>query len=447
MGRRQGLPAILSAIRRRWALCLIVAVPLALVVAIYARTAPAQYDGQTTVAFSPRPSASIGADVMRVVLPRYVSLLKAQATVDNVARETGVDPAVVDGASVVVATDTANLLIVVRDTDPQQAAKAANALAATALLANDKDNLLQAQQVAPALPPVKPAAPPRSLLTLAGLLAGLIVGLTVAVLAERGRPRIEDEQDVRDADAPDVLGRIPTSLTLARGRSAAVTDPHIASAVRAVLARTERAARPADVPVLGVTSPPGAHGRTTTTLALAAAAARQNRSVIVLDADLTRRGLSDETWSAPAGTADLTALLTGRATLDDCLAPGPVAGVSVVRAASGPDALDLLARGRPGLLRELGERADLVIVDCPPVDDDDGQALIVHLPAVVLVVRSGTSSTALAQTAVLLQGLGPRALGVALNRTETKGHSGPRRGTRLLRRIVPDPARLVRESA
>ena len=415
MAAQDGLPAVVDAVRRRWALCLLVAVPLALVVGLYARSLPSQYDAQTTVAFAPRLGSQVGADVVRVVLPRYVTLLTADATIRRISAETRLDPATLTAADVSVATDTANLDILVRDTDPARAADAANALARAALAASAQDELLQGQQVAAALAPRTPSAPSRGLFTLAGLVAGLVAGLAAAVLAERGSPRLRDDADVLSVSSLPVLGHVPVSPGLRSGRTVEVTDPHIGSAVRAVLARSEQAAGPSGARVLAITSPDNGDGKTTLAAAYAALAARRGVRVVVVDADLSRAGLSDTLHVDVATSPGLTDLLDGTADLDACLAEGPVDGVRVLASAVRPQAVDQLTRRLPGLVDELLREADRVVLDCPPLSEYDGQAVLAQLPAALLVVRAGAASATLARSATLLDGLGVRALGVVLN--------------------------------
>ena len=419
MAAEQGLPAMVEAVRRRWALGLLVAVPLALVVGLYARSLPAQYDAETTVAFAPRLGSQVGADVVRVVLPRYVTLLSADATVQRVAGELGVEPSALAGADVSVATDTANLDIVVRSTDPGTAAEVANALARAALTSSKDDELLQAQQVAPALPPQGPAAPPRGLLTLAGLVAGLVAGLATAFLAERGRPRLHDDADVASASTLPVLGQVPFSRELKAGRTVEVSDAVVGSAVRAVLARAEQAAGAKGARVLAVTSPDSGDGKTTLAVAYAATAARRGRRVVLLDADLARAGLSDTLGFDREVGPGLADLLEGTAPLEACLAEGPVDGVQVLVGSVRPESVDLLTRRLPGIVEELLRRVDQVVVDCPPLAEDDGQALLAQLRTVLLVVRSGAPSATLGRSAALLDGLGVNALGVVLNNSRS----------------------------
>ena len=424
MAAEQGLPAVLDALRRRWPLALLVALPLALGVSAYARSVPAEYDAQTTVAFAPRPGAQIGADVVRVVLPRYVALLSAPATTQRVAAETGLPREVLAAADVSVATETANLTVVVRDTDPARAARAANALAAAALADGADDELLSAQQVAPALPPEEPSAPARTLLQLAGLLAGLLVGLVVAVVAERGRPRLRDPQDVLAAGGLPLLGQVPTSRDLRAGRTAEVTDPALASAARAVVARAEQAAGPGGARLLAVTSPTAGDGKTTLALAYAATAARRGRTVVLVDGDVSGAGLTAALGGLQEGEGDLCEVLHDRACLADCLVDGPVDGLRVLPTRSCPDDVDLLTRRLPGLLEELLRGADQVVLDAPALAQDDSQALLAQLPAALLVVRAGTPSASLTGSAALLEGLGVRALGVVLNHTGALSPSG-----------------------
>lgn len=421
MTERQGLPALFDAVRRRWALALLVAVPLASAAGLYAGALPAQYDASTTVAFAPRLGSQVGADVVRVVLPRYVAYLTADSTVDTVASGLRTDPASLAGAvQVSVATDTANLAVAVRSQDPVAAAAAANAFAQAALVESADDDLLQGQQVAPALPPRQPAAPPRGLLQLAGLLAALLAGGGAAVLAERSRPRTRDACDVVSATGLPVLARLPTSRPLGQGGTVEVSDPQLGPAVRALVAQAERAAGPGGVTVVGVTSPSCGDGKTTLAIAYAAAVARQGRSVVLLDADLHRAGLSESLHLQGGAGPDLADLLAdgdprGGGPVEACLHEGPVDGVRVLPTGVRPGSVDLLVRRLPALLEQLRGIAEVVVVDCPPVQEDDGQAILAGLPAVLLVVSAGTPTATVEQARSLLDGLGARVLGVVLN--------------------------------
>ena len=414
MAAQQGLPAVLEALSRRWRLAVLAALPLALGVGLYAQTLPDEYEAETVVGFTPRLGAEVGADVIRVTLPRYNAYLTAPATVRRVAGTLDADPDAVGGAvDVSVATDTANLTVVVRGEDAGDAARTANAFAREAVTYNNTDELLQAAQVATALPPDAPAGPPRRLLQLAGLLAGLVVGVGLAFLVERGRPRVREASDVVELTGLPVLGRIPASRALRGGQTLEVTDPAVGSAVRALTVQAERAAGERRVRVLAVTSPTTGDGKTTVSVGYAAAVARRGRTVILLDADIHRAGLSESLGMT--GGSGLPDLLDGTSTFDEVLRDGPVEGVKVLPSWQLPSGVDLLARRLGDVLSQALDRADLVVVDCPPVQDDDGQMVLSQTEAVLLVLRTGTPNSVVAESAQALAGLRVPVLGAVLN--------------------------------
>jgi len=409
VNQNRGLSAIAKAARRRWALCLLVGLPVVIGVGTYAQLAPAQYDAQTTVAFAPRPTSLVGGDVIAVVLPRYVSLLKAEGTIQSVSRQTDVPESVLESADVSIATDSANLLIVVRDTDPARAAEAANALASTVLTSTTDDDLLVAEQVDPAVAPEDPSAPPRSLLAVAGLIAGLVVAFAAAVAAERLRPHVRDEDDIATAGSLRALGRLPAPPDRLADRT---LDPTAESAARVLVARTEHAVGAARVSVLGVTSPSGQHDRVGVALAYASVAAGRGRSVVLVEADPSR-GVPDATDEVTPAR-DLADVSTDDAALDDLLHPGHTDGVLVLRPGPGPRGVGFLASRLPDVLERLRNRADLVVIECPAVSEDDAQVLLVQLPAIVLAVRAGTLATDLAAAEDTLSALQTDVLGVVL---------------------------------
>ena len=237
------------------------------------------------------------------------------------------------------------------------------------------------------------------------------------MVVERGRPRVRREQDVVAIGGLAPMGQLPLSRGLRAGTTRAYGDPTLASAVRAVMARTERAGGPARADVLGITAPDVGHGATTLALAYASALARQGKRVIVVDTDLARRSLTEVIRGSRADDPAVSALLRGEGTLEDCLVQGPVSGVMVLPAALGPEGLDLLTNGLDGVLKLMLKISDRVILDCPPVDEDDGQSVLACLPAALVVLRSGAHTETLTECTRVLSGVGTEILGVVLNRS------------------------------
>ena len=86
-----GVPELVDALRRRWLLALLVALPMLLGVVIYTQTLSDTYQAEAVVAFSPRPDVAVGGDTIRIVLPKYISSVTSAATIRSVASRTGLD--------------------------------------------------------------------------------------------------------------------------------------------------------------------------------------------------------------------------------------------------------------------------------------------------------------------------------------------------------------------
>ncbi len=409
----EGLLAVLAGLRRNLGLLLLVAVPVLLGVVAYAETRPAVYRAESTLSFTPRLGTSVGADVIRLVLPRYVAYLAAPATVARVANATGEDPEQLTGAAdASIQTDTANLTITVTLGDGGRAADAANALADAALSYARGDDLLEAQLVARAQPSTTPTGPPRRLLEIAGLLAALLSGVAAALARERLRPRVLTAADLeRLVDAP-LLGVLPASAQLARGETVEVSDPLLGPAVRGTWLQVERAVRDQPVRSLAITSPSSNDGKTTVATALAAAAARTGRTVVLLDADTQQAGLT--VALGPFKGPMLSRALDG-ASVEETLHEGPVEGLRVLPTDVSPADVSGLRRALPDLVLRLHDSCDLLVLDCAPVQDEDARSTVSLADGVLLVVTAGTARQAVVDALAVLRSLELRVVGVVLN--------------------------------
>ncbi len=410
----QGLAAVASGLRRNLAVLLLVSVPVFLGVAVYAETRPAVYTAESTLSFTPRLGSSVGADVIRLVLPRYVAYLAAPSTLGRVSTVTGVDDSVLSRSSdASIQTDTANLTVTVKLASGQRAAEVANAFADAALVYARGDDLLEGQIVARALPSDTPSGPPRRLLEIAGLLAAVLTGVAVALTRERLRPRVLTVADLERAAGVPVLGRLPASAQLGRGETVEVSDPLLGPAVRAAWLQLERADRAAPVRSLAVTSPATSNGKTTLSTALGAAAARAGRRVILLDADTQRAGLT--LALGPFESPAMAQALRGTGPVERSLHEGPVDGVRVLPTDVRPADVAEMRRLLPGLLERLREHSDLVVLDCPPLQDEDGRGVVAMAEGVLLVVAVGTARQEVADAVAVVAALQLRLVGTVLN--------------------------------
>ena len=219
----------------------------------------------------------------------------------------------------------------------------------------------------------------------AGVL-GAILGALLALAVDRMVDTIGDEADAELVSGGlRVLGAVPRHPSLASAPGLAPSGSAVVEVHRGI-----GAALSTDEPsVVLLTSPDAGAGKTTTAANLAAALARTGARALAMDADLRRPGLARAI--GVESTGGLAAALDGRA-LDELLVTAPgVPSLSVLPAGqAGPEAVERL--GAPearSLLRSLGERFGVVVVDTPPVNlTSDALYLSAAADAVVLVVRA-----------------------------------------------------------
>lgn len=250
--------------------------------------------------------------------------------------------------------------------------------------------------------PSTPISPRPVLNVVVGLLFGLIVGLVLAWVRDQLDRRVRDQGEVERALRHPVLATIPVDRV-----HRSLLDGALANAfdvLRVNLAMT----RPGSGPrVYAVTSAREGEGKTFSTIGLGRAFARAGRRVVVVDADLRRRGLSLalETDDRPG----LTELLLGEGSLErEIVRPGD--GLDILPAGSGdarpPTLLD--SRAFDDVLAGLRRLYDVVIVDTPPILHMADSVLVAsRCDGVLAAVRLGTV------TRPELRALGERLNGAA----------------------------------
>lgn len=415
-GGTSGLPEVVDAVRRRWLLALSVAVPVMLGVLGVTSTLPSTYEAKAVVALEPRTPGSVGADIIRVTIPKYVAYLTSTSTVREVAGQLGLAASgLASSTDVAIETDTSVLSVTVTRGTAAEAAEVANAFAAAAIAYSSKDALIEGTLVSPAVPPSQPAGPPRRLFQASGLLFSLIAGVGAAFVSERGSPRVRTVADVTRATELPVVGRLPRSTALRRNLAEALSDPHVGAAVRQTRAFLDAELRGSPLHVLAVTSPQAGDGKTSATVTLANTIARLDAKVLLADADLRRpRAGAALGITAKYSLADV---LRGEVGIQDAAVPTGIPGLSIVTGAVDADAGDLLPRGLPGFLARAQEVYDIIVIDCPPLlGGEDASTIATMADATLLVVSIGTPTRKLTEAMLILEALRVRALGVVLNR-------------------------------
>lgn len=254
-----------------------------------------------------------------------------------------------------------------------------------------------------------------------GFALGLVLGLGLAFLWEALDTRVRSAEDIAHRLGLPFLGRLPAPSRKLQKENRLVMlaepwGPH-AEPFRMLRTNLDFARLDGDTRTIMVTSAVDLEGKSTTIANLAVALARSGQKVVLVDLDL-RRPFLDRFFDL-GGVPGLTEVALGRASLDDALAPIIVdgagrrgGGVSTAfdrlqvqgdgKGSAERGSLHVLASGPippdPGefvatqrlakILAELRERADVVLVDAPPIlRVGDAMTLSSHVDALVLITR------------------------------------------------------------
>ncbi len=245
-----------------------------------------------------------------------------------------------------------------------------------------------------------------------GLLLGLVFGVGLAFLWHALDTRVRSVEQIRDALGLPLLARIPgPSRRMRRGNQVAMlADPTSAQAEAFRMLRTnlefvnlERRAR-----TIMFTSAVEREGKSTTVVNLAVALARARHRVVVVDLDLRRPSL-DSTFGLK-GRPGVTDVALGHASLDEAISAiaipdagsrnGRVENGNAGRGVSGllevvtsgpvpPDPGEFVATNLVSeILRQLRDRAEVVLIDAPPLlHVGDAMALSAKVDGLVVVTR------------------------------------------------------------
>ncbi|KRF36855.1 hypothetical protein ASG94_05505 [Nocardioides sp. Soil805] len=247
-------------------------------------------------------------------------------------------------------------------------------------------------------PADNPVSPQIVLNLILGALVGLVLGVGAALLRDRLDDVVHDEEAVRQALDAVVLARVPQwSERSHRDRLVTLVDPHSPASeeyqrlgvnVRFMVATGAQES----APIVLLTSGQESEGKTVTSCNLAVSAARLGLNVVLIDADFRRAsvaprfGLGD-----PPGLSDL---LVSEEDPSSYLIDIGVDNLTLLPAGTlPPNPAALLASGQMHLvLEELAAKADMIVVDSPPVlTGADTLELAALADMVVVVTRERVS--------------------------------------------------------
>lgn len=415
---RSGIRNLTDAVVRRWWLALCVAVPLFAGVVVYTERLPSQYEAEAIVAFSPKQGVDVGADVIRLTLPRFTVYATSPQVVDDVAAATGTDPLDVKGAlDAKVQTDTANVAISATGTDAEAAQRLADEAAANVVRFAGTDGILQAQVVAAAVAPTAPVGPPRMMIEIAGLFVALLAGLGAALAAEGLFPRIAEADDVARVVRAPILGRLPVSSRTKSLPALQVlgVDPVVATAVRTLRTGLLVQLPPEPGVAVMVTSTMPREGKTTIATWLAASLAGVRDSVLLIDGDMVHPSVRAAT--GVNSTGHIGDVLAGMQTLGAAVAQTSVSGLDVLTAIPDESAGDQLTIGFGALLDTARKEYAVIVVDAPPVlGSDVGQTIATQVDRCLFVSSIGSPERKVSAAVDVLELVEAQVAGVVVNR-------------------------------
>lgn len=249
-----------------------------------------------------------------------------------------------------------------------------------------------------------------------GVLLGLAVGLGLAFLRESLDTRVRTAEEIRDR-----LGGLPLLARLAApprhlqrdSRPVMLAEPsnYSTEAFRMLRTNLEFSRLDREARVLLFTSSVAQEGKSTTISNLAVALGRAGQRVILIDLDL-RRPFLEKFFQLPADAKGVTQVALGHAELDEALSPidlsvpgaekeprsdrrlggGVAKHGSLHVMPSGPIPPDpgefVATKALAGILDELRTRADVVLVDAPPLlQVGDAMTLGNIVDGIVVVTR------------------------------------------------------------
>jgi polysaccharide biosynthesis transport protein len=213
--------------------------------------------------------------------------------------------------------------------------------------------------------------------TVIGAILGLVIGFAFAIWLERRDQRLRDAHDLEAAFGRPILGRIPQSRTLARSSpgTGALAPPE-EEAFRTLRANLRHVLDEEGARSVLVTSANPGEGKTTVAWNLARAEAAFGAKVLMVEADMRRPVLARRLGAS--ATPGLSQLLTAEGRLEDLIQStgfqeaangnAPAARLDVLLAGTPPsNPAELLGSDRMrAVLEAIPEAYDLVVLDTPP---------------------------------------------------------------------------------
>ena len=248
-----------------------------------------------------------------------------------------------------------------------------------------------------AVPSSEPSWPKPTLAIAVAFLAALLLGTGAAIGLELANPRVNREDELLLVQRLPVLARIPRmrrkhARRYLTGREALPGD--VRESYRILRASLASAGTDGGYPrsVL-VTSAVAGEGKTMTSVNLAVTLSLAGMRVVLVDGDL-RRPMVATVFGVPSRRHGFAHVLVGEVGVDEALVSAPGHGGNLQLLLASPEhehVIDLLDPSRiQRVLEQLGDVADVAVVDSPPLTEvADALNLAAQVDAVLVAVSLG----------------------------------------------------------
>jgi capsular exopolysaccharide synthesis family protein len=243
--------------------------------------------------------------------------------------------------------------------------------------------------------PRAPTFPKTRLLLVAALAASTTAGVGVAIARERAAPTFRSSEEIELETGIRTLALVPLLDDPAGPPEAVLASPAslYREAIRTLYMTLLLRQR---LKMFVVTSSRAGDGKTTLAVSLALIAAKAGRKVLFVDADLCTAGASR--IFRLSGHEGLAELVTGRRDFSEVLATAGADPNFHFLAAGAPGNVPAARAGFEsglGVLRQLREEYDLIVIDSPPVlAVADAMALSAQADGALFAVRWGSTPRA-----------------------------------------------------
>jgi capsular exopolysaccharide synthesis family protein len=358
---------------------------------LVSRSLPKVYSASSTLFVGDRNKAGNDFEAIQsgqVIARTYAELIQSRTVATRVAAalpgNDGPD-AILRRTEFKPVSDTQLVVITAEGSTPGEAAQLANvyagvfaAYAADTLAGRTKSDVTVADR---AQPPTAPVRPRPTLYAAVAFVLAIFLGAALALLRDRLDTRLGSEEEISEALALPVLGRIPRVKTSRRDEQRFLEHSRVLNTnLRFLHPGTE-------ISTVLITSASPGDGKSTVAVGLARAAAEQGKRILLIEGDLRRPHLAESLSLDPSSPGLVHYLALGWSFGDIVTEAGTPDLFVMPAGAIPPNPSTLLQPAAvERVLAEAREWADLVVVDSPPVSAGADVAILAHAVDTVLFV-------------------------------------------------------------